>query len=363
MWPSHRLLFLLTTIIVFSLPALMIDLAWAQTAVPQTGESHASGLPARWDEALQALVEKIALMAGPARKVSIEMKNISSLSVAEANAMQQELLRELKQRHLQPSLATQGEVSVHMTLSQGVEGYIWSAEIRKGEVSQIFLAGVPRQLSNTDGRPNGLLTLDARLLWAQPEKFIDFALAKPSNSDSTLNILGLNQIESYKFSDSVWHPERAIPISRTTPVRRDGAGGFDIARWDTFWFDVDCIGPPGEPKNMSCSMWYSVTPTNETHIKVRGREESVGAILKGKCGDNSILIASGSGDWTQPDILQGYLFAGLAEEAVPSGSPIPFDGPVLNLRPDWKENTVRMVAHNLKTGNYEGYLVTATCSQ
>lgn len=339
-------------------------LAQTSSAPNQPAQSASAAqnlLPPKWNEAVRALAEKIAAAAGTTHEVSMEVKNISSLNVAEAKAIQQELQRELEQRDIRLSSLAQGEMSVHVTLSEGVEGYMWSAETRRGDASQTFVAGVPRQLQNTDGLPIGSLRLDAQLIWAQPEEFIDFALAKPGNSDSTLNILGLNHFETYKFSDSSWRMERTIPISRMTPVRRGGAGGFDLRRLDTFWFDVDCIGPAGEPKNMTCSMWYSITPAKEVGINVRGREESVGEILRAKCGANSILISSGPGDWTQPDFVQGFLLMGPTEEAVPSGSPIPFDGPILNMRPDWKENTLRMIAHNLKTGNYEGYLVTATC--
>jgi hypothetical protein len=66
-------------------------------------------------------------------------------------------------------------------------------------------------------------------------------------------------------------------------------------------------------------------------------------------------------DWTQPDSLQAYLVEDFREGGEASGSAIEFDGPVLALHGEG-QNTLRAIVRNLKTGNYEGYIVTATCN-
>jgi hypothetical protein len=283
------------------------------------------------------------------------------LNLAESNAIQQEIQGELRRRHLNFTPTAQSEMLVRVTLSEGVERYIWSAEVHKGDSIQTYVFGVPRQAPNAGGRLNGSITLDAQLIWAQPAKVLDFAFPKPGDS-KILVILGLNQVERYVLLGSAWHMDQSKPISQTAPVRRDVAGGFDPEGWDAIMFDVSCLGTPGEPEKMKCSEWYSVMPTKTVPLRIPRHEDSARAILNVKCGVNTILIVSGTGDWTQPDTLQGFLHAGPEQQAVPSGSPIPFDGPVLNMRPDWKDSTVRAIVHNLKTGNYEGYLVAATCS-
>ncbi len=75
-----------------------------------------------------------------------------------------------------------------------------------------------------------------------------------------------------------------------------------------------------------------------------------------------MILASGTGDWTQPDSIQGYVSSDPQGQAVASGDPVAFDGPVVSLQPAGKEGSARAVARNLKTGNYEAYIVTATCS-
>jgi hypothetical protein len=352
----RRLLLSIYSIFFFVFSVVRIQVAQAQSPA-----SHPSQLPPAWNDVVNALAEKIAATTGPSRTVWLEVKNISSLNVAEANAIQQELQGELRRRHLNFASTTQSEMFVDITLSEGVASYIWSAQVHKGDSTQTYVFGIPRQTPRADSRLHGSITLNAQLIWTQAEKFLDFAFPKPGDS-RILVILGLNQVESYEMSASTWHLQRSTPVSQTTPVRRDVAGGFDPEGWDALMFDASCLGTSGEPEKLQCSEWYSFMPTKTVPLKVPRHEDSARAILNVKCGVNTILIVSGTGDWTQADTLQGFLLAGPEQQAVPSGSPIPFDGPVLNVRPDWKESTVRAIVHNVKTGNYEGYLVTATCS-
>jgi hypothetical protein len=46
---------------------------------------------------------------------------------------------------------------------------------------------------------------------------------------------------------------------------------------------------------------------------------------------------------------------------VPSGNTLEFDGPVMALQADPEGSSARAVVRNLKTGEYEAYIVTATC--
>ena len=73
------------------------------------------------------------------------------------------------------------------------------------------------------------------------------------------------------------------------------------------------------------------------------------------------MLSTGTGDWTQPDSIQGYLLSSLTGDAVPSGAAIEMEGPVVALQRVGRQSAARAVVHNLKTGNYEGYIVTATC--
>jgi hypothetical protein len=79
------------------------------------------------------------------------------------------------------------------------------------------------------------------------------------------------------------------------------------------------------------------------------------------CNRDLAALATGTTDWTQPDSIQGFVSeSGRMKE---SGVPIEMDGPVLAIYPSESLGSARAVVRSLKTGNYEGYIVTATCSQ
>jgi hypothetical protein len=98
------------------------------------------------------------------------------------------------------------------------------------------------------------------------------------------------------------------------------------------------------------------------HFDIPGLPHGLGTVIPGSCRDEMILFYTGEGDWTQADFIQGYLMKAIPLPMVPSGGATQFDGPVISLQPDIETSAARAVVHNLKTGNYEAYIVTATCS-
>jgi hypothetical protein len=77
-----------------------------------------------------------------------------------------------------------------------------------------------------------------------------------------------------------------------------------------------------------------------------------------------VVLATGKGDWTQADFVQAYEMdtSGRAA-AVLTGSPVAFAGPVMALWWTGTNGGARAVVHNLKTGNYEAWVVTASCGR
>jgi hypothetical protein len=113
---------------------------------------------------------------------------------------------------------------------------------------------------------------------------------------------------------------------------------------------------------VKCSPKITILAGAHGGVKIPGHEMYQGELLSERCDDTSVALVSGNGDWTQPDSLQGYLFSDVAQpDAIPSGGPIEFDGPILSMQADDRESA-RVIVRNLKTENYEGYVVTATCN-
>lgn len=71
------------------------------------------------------------------------------------------------------------------------------------------------------------------------------------------------------------------------------------------------------------------------------------------------VLATGTGDWTQPDHIQIYEIEG--QEATAVGQPLEFPGPILALWPADDGKSARVVSRNLQTGMYEASLVSVSC--
>ena len=69
---------------------------------------------------------------------------------------------------------------------------------------------------------------------------------------------------------------------------------------------------------MKCSPKITILAGARVAVKIPGYETYQSELLSERCGDKSIALVSGNGDWTQPDSLQGYLFTDVVNpNAVP----------------------------------------------
>jgi hypothetical protein len=81
------------------------------------------------------------------------------------------------------------------------------------------------------------------------------------------------------------------------------------------------------------------------------------ASIQSGCGTDSSLLATGTGDFTQPDSVQAWGDQGAESSAVS------FNGPILSLKSLVNPVTPTAIVRNLKTGNYEAYRLSLSCSQ
>lgn len=83
------------------------------------------------------------------------------------------------------------------------------------------------------------------------------------------------------------------------------------------------------------------------------------ATLAPACGLQWQVLATGPGDWTQPDRLQLYEIRD--QRAIAVGQPLEVSGPVLTLWPASDGKSARIVVRNPDTGLYEASIVTVAC--
>jgi hypothetical protein len=91
-----------------------------------------------------------------------------------------------------------------------------------------------------------------------------------------------------------------------------------------------------------------------------GWGDEIVAVAPG-CGNDWQILASATGDWTEPDRLRSYDVE--KDAAAADSEPLEFSGPILALWPLLDARTARVVSKNLQTGMYEASIVTVSCSQ
>jgi hypothetical protein len=324
------------------------------------------GLPPEWDAGVRVLVGKIVAEVRPARAISLEVRNISSLGAAEVEAIRKGLEEELRSRGMKLGAA---ETAVTITLSENVEANVWVAEIQKSEKDErgarIAIVTVSRVVARDAGRKKPTLMLAQRLVWEQPTQFLDFLVAERLTTvmSSSLLILEPDRLVYYRSRTPQWELWQTISFPHVGRGNRTFHGWISTNFQKVWGPGGECSGELGDPAKVTCSTKITIMAGVRIGLRIPGHETYQSELLSERCGDKSVALISGNGDWTQPDSLQGYLFTNVEQpDAIASGGPIEFEGPILSMLADDRESA-RVIVRNVKTGNYEGYIVTATCSE
>jgi hypothetical protein len=358
MRPSRRTLSLLRAIFVFS-----ILVPSARTPHAQSVQTLPDQVPPTWSEAVRALIDRIAAASSAHATLAIHLKNLSSLSALDANHIREAVQAESTRGGFRIASAPAAGTEVWLTLSEGIDSYIWVAEWQGKQGPQVAIVAVPKISRTQNNETKGSVALESKLVWQQPTPLLDFAVVKhPATVSSTLVTLEPGRLVFYSFTDSRWQFSNAMDIPHSKPWPRDVRGAIDVNGGKVQLPDVGCTVDIENAKEIRCAPWKGSVPRQASGIHVSGHEESESALLGDRCDGNSVVLVSGNGDWTQPDLLQGYMLSESGGQAIASGSPVEFDGPVMSLNPGANQSAVEAVVHSLKTGNYEAYIVTATCS-
>jgi hypothetical protein len=409
--PRRPLVRILQRIIFF---ALLVCVAAAS-------QGQSSGqLPQKWDESVRKLAENIVAECGPMRVISIEVNNISSLRVEDTAEIQEELGLDLRRLGVRTESVLAAEVQVKVTLSEGIEGYVWVAAIHRGGELQVAIVSLSRS-ANHGAASIPSMSIQRNVLWVQAEKMLDFAGQAFLNGQGTLETALLpDQIitELARSGGSLRTPSSSA-LSNIRPSR-DTRGELidsDDHQLRTYVGNTTCIGgaggglhcgeqsgdgwpfPDGSTAEFIVGRNYfsgfaglndkskqaqfftaatiDVTDGGYSRIlaEIDGRArlyesswnpsatfEGWGdeiATIRTGCDGAWQVFVTGSGDWTQPDRIQIYEIRN--HQGVAVGQSLNFPGPILALWPSADGKSARVVSRNLKTGMYEASIVSVTC--
>lgn len=401
----------LSASIAFLLSAALGSVCYAQTPAQAAPAPDSIQLPARWDEPVGRLADKIAASVKPARTVSLAVKNISSLDAESVANISRALTERLAAHRLRIEAGASTGCDIQATLSEAGGDYIWVAEIKCGETPQIVMVSLPKGNRGVLVGNDVTLTVQRNLLKTQGAPFLDFAkYDRPGWLDSIWTILEPRELVGYSGTIRQVHasrdPRGRISMNKTDLVEAHVGEVRCISAVRTF---LECSDPESN-QEWAFENWlqspyvvgrnyfagfrskttdfhgkfppfYSAATLvldHDTHWisteldgKARLYEWSVDptatfsgwgddiASITTTCDSNWHVLVTGTGDWTQPDQIQAYDIKN--HQAIANGTPLQFPGPILALWPAEDGKTARVVSRNLKTGMYEASIVSVSC--
>ena len=343
--------------------------------VAAKGRQTAGSAPTDWDTAVRELVDRVAAIAPPGR-IDLTTNNISSLSADEAATIGEQVRTELTKRHFHLSGAQTPDAELIVTLSEGTDGYLIVAQVRRGsgepdqKDEQVAIVSVPKAAKKAE-RAGGV-SIEQTRVWEQSGAILDFAQpAVAPGAMQELIVLERGRLAFYSGQQDQWQLSQAVTIQPTRSWLRTDQGHIDISQGLAMGSagipGIRCAGDFTNPQTIHCGFvsqdtqtWIQGDAAVPKGLDIGGSVASVGL----ECDGRAVVLATGKGDWTQPDFIQAYEMDTAGHPAaMPAGNPVEFAGPVTSLWATGGSGVARAVVHNLKTGNYEAYVVTASCGR
>jgi hypothetical protein len=351
---------------------LVFFLVVASPLMAAAKRTQASNAPQMdWENGLRALADKVTAVSPPPATIDLTVNNLSSLSPDNVAAIDERLKSELTSRRLRFVEAAPADAYLDVTLSEGTEGYLIVAQIRRGANANEETAIFQVSKGAKNGKRAGGVALDQQLVWEQPGVILDFALPPTAvGAAPTMIVLEAGRLTFYARKQGAWQIEQAVIIPPARPWLRAARGHIDLsqglAAGRAGLPGIECKGDFQHPDEVWCGFvsqdtqpWIQGDSTIPKAFDAGG--DAAGVSLE--CDGHPVVLATGKEDWTHTDFIQGYEMGANGQGATTSGNPTEFGGPVTSLWWTGTEGVARAVVHNLKTGNYEAYIVTATCSQ
>ena len=372
-----------------------------------------------WDAPARELTEKIVAHAQSRSSLSLAVKNISSLPPSRVAEVQRALESELRHRGVSLVEPERAMEQARVTLSENTSGYLWVAEIGHDDSWEVVMVRVPA-LAPTERAP-AALALRRMTLWSQPEAMLDVV----STADGGLLLLGRDSVSLYRVQDRKWQLAGSVPLTHSRRWPRDLHGRLVIQADGSFRAylpGVQCTGTTQPQLNLACQgsddpwplspevnaffsgrrnfltgavrlahgseagdlgPFYSaaiyaqgergfwIVAFNDGGAKLINAQGDVVAAFNGwgsdlagitsDCGAGWQVLATRATDSTLPDSLTAYEIVN--RDAVEAAPPMEFAGPVTALWNAADGRSATAIVHNLRTGDYEAFSVSAVCGR
>jgi hypothetical protein len=372
------------------------------------------------------LAQKIAAQIDHKKKVVVEVADLTGeMRAAELDEVKRTIEMELRTRGLRTVADSSFDVKVRITLSADNSERLWIADFDNDGAHATLIE--PSERSSFDAKPWASRThVDRELVFSGNAPFLDFACTSPQAAKECGKVLVLYtdgivlmdseqnfpriavlhegawprdlrgritisgsdfkaRIEDVECSGSVTR----VPTAKCAPTNGPwvfaGPEEMTIAflapsenwfqRTDTVasaapkanlepFFSLSGLELSGEPA------WISTGTKGETRL-ISGKSGNTLSItsawgsdlatVKTDCGTGWQILSTSRRDNTELDSIAVYEWTGSEFRSL--SDPLELDGTVVATWSAENGGPARAVVHNLKTGNYEAYLLNVGCSQ
>ena len=382
--------------------------------------SFSQSVPTNWTEAARELARQIAEKVGTPSNVSLTVKSVSELSRSDEGTIKYAVESQLSAAGMRIVKPEQSVADIKLNLSRNIEGWLWVAELRHGNNSEVLLIPV---VTREGGALTGVLsavTLHKTLIWAQPDatQVLDVAALGAGPNPNSLLVLDSSMVSLYRMQSLHWELQQAQPIPRSRPWPRDLRGRIMMGhdrKFEVYLPAMKCTGSADSGLTMECHQsddpWpltassdgprgffssrnfftaavnagggtvmpffsvFPVTSTNNPLLYAQvndslgyGSDPRNGALaatvgsdiagIKSSCGTGWQQLETAAGDYTQPDSIKAGDTSGGTTIFT---APVDFPGPVTALWTATDASTAIAVSKNLSTGRYEAYSISVNC--
>ncbi len=210
-----------------------------------------------WDGVEAQLADKIVSVTG-LKTMALEVVSRSSLGASTTDNIRRNLLTQLAVKGVRFAPTEQAALTVRVSLSEDLQGYVWVAEIRQGTNSpSIVMVSIPRLVGQTAEPPVSTMVLQRIPLWSQEDRILDVAVI--DGNPARILVLDGESITAYRLQDSRWQQEQSLPIVHSRPWPRDLRGRLILAKGkdkdlslEAYLPGLHCRGTAGTPPALTC---------------------------------------------------------------------------------------------------------------
>jgi hypothetical protein len=207
-----------------------------------------------WRRTEAQLAEKIAAISG-AGAVALDISNRSSVRPSDVEEIRLGLIIALANSGVRVFDKNRAATTVHVTLSESLQNYVWVAQIRQGtNDASVAIVSTPRPDSAVNPQSAPPLSLHATQLVSQPEPILDAAILE--GNPRRMLLLGERAVTVYEFKDGHWVPGQSLAINHDRPLPRDARGRIVLRKdhlLDAYLPGLICRSTNASPLALTCS--------------------------------------------------------------------------------------------------------------